>query len=62
MAMMTASTSTLKKRTGIVILKGNAARLASRGIAIAPKAMGHKIKLFPENRIAATIRTVNTQP
>jgi hypothetical protein len=59
---MAKSIRILKKKTGIVIFVGNAARLVTSDIAIAEIAKAHKIMLFPLNKMARTVMGVKIQP
>lgn len=60
--MITRSNSTLKKKTGIVILVGIAARFTTSVTPIAPITNGQKIKWFPDMMTANMVKMVNTQP
>jgi len=62
MMITTRSIKTLKKKTGIVIRVGIAARLLISDIAIAPIAKAIKIILVPFRKIMNSVKGASTHP
>ena len=60
--MIAKSISTLKKKTGIVIRVGMAARLLISAIAKAPIVIPQNTKLLPPRKILNTVIGASTQP
>ena len=60
--MIAISISMLKKKTGIVIFVGMAARLLINAIAIAPMVIAKYIILFPPRKTANTVIGASIQP
>ncbi len=61
-AITAISIRTLRKKTGMVILVGIAARLTISDKAIPPISIPQKIMLLPAKAIANTVIGANTQP
>ena len=60
--MITRSIKTLKKKTGIVIFVGSAAKFVISAIPIAAMAILQKTMLLPESIIANKVIGVRTHP